>query len=53
MIIQNPLFDNGLNHWIGRGYKIMLRDVAKGEHLQSGGKHYASAIERTQTWNGI
>ncbi|XP_057856953.1 endo-1,4-beta-xylanase 3 isoform X1 [Cryptomeria japonica] len=52
-IIQNPLFDDGLNHWTGRSCKIVLRDVAKDEHLPSGGKHYASATERTQTWNGI
>ncbi|KAH9303719.1 hypothetical protein KI387_008123, partial [Taxus chinensis] len=52
-IIRNPFFEDGLNNWTGRNCKLVLRDVANDEHLPSGGKHYASATERTQFWNGI
>lgn len=52
-IIQNPLFEDGLNHWTGRACNIVLHDVAKGEVLPSGGQHFASATGRTQGWHGI
>eukprot|EP00252_Welwitschia_mirabilis_P019005 TRINITY_DN4286_c0_g2_i2.p1 TRINITY_DN4286_c0_g2~~TRINITY_DN4286_c0_g2_i2.p1 ORF type:complete len:888 (-),score=118.99 TRINITY_DN4286_c0_g2_i2:276-2939(-) len=52
-VIQNPIFNEGLDHWTGRNCKIVLCDAAKGETLPSGGQHYAVATGRTQTWNGI
>lgn len=52
-IIQNALFEDGLNHWTGRACNIVLHDVAKGEVLPSGGQHFASATGRTQGWHGI
>ncbi|XP_030537816.1 endo-1,4-beta-xylanase 1-like isoform X5 [Rhodamnia argentea] len=53
-IILNPIFDDGLNNWAGRGCKIFLHDsMADGKIVPQSGKYFASAAERTQTWNGI
>eukprot|EP01018_Ginkgo_biloba_P023065 Gb_13086 [translate_table: standard] len=53
-IIQNPLFEDGLNHWSGRGCKILLHDVmGNGEIHPVDGQHFASATVRTQGWHGI
>lgn len=53
-IILNPNFDNGINNWSGRGCKIVLHEsLIDGKILPKLGKHFASASERTQTWNGI
>ncbi|XP_056173095.1 endo-1,4-beta-xylanase 1-like isoform X3 [Syzygium oleosum] len=53
-IILNPVFDDGLNNWAGRGCKIVLHDsMADGKIVPQSGKYFASAKERTQTWNGI
>ncbi|XP_056173096.1 endo-1,4-beta-xylanase 1-like isoform X4 [Syzygium oleosum] len=53
-IILNPVFDDGLNNWAGRGCKIVLHDsMADGKIVPQSGKHFASATERTQNWNGI
>ncbi|KAI9107305.1 hypothetical protein K1719_021693 [Acacia pycnantha] len=53
-IIVNPTFDDGLNNWSGRGCKIALHNsMADGKILPQIGKNFASATERTQSWNGI
>ncbi|CAJ1973506.1 unnamed protein product [Sphenostylis stenocarpa] len=53
-IITNPQFDDGLNNWSGRGCKIALHDsMGDGKILPKSGKFFASATERTQSWNGI
>ncbi|KAK4254486.1 hypothetical protein QN277_009864 [Acacia crassicarpa] len=53
-IIVNPTFDDGLNNWSGRGCKIALHtSMADGKILPQIGKNFASATERTQSWNGI
>ncbi|KAK7410112.1 hypothetical protein VNO78_00647 [Psophocarpus tetragonolobus] len=53
-IIINPQFDDGLNNWSGRGCKIALHDsMGDGKILPKYGKFFASATERTQSWNGI
>lgn len=53
-IIINPTFDDGLNNWSGRGCKIALHSsMADGKILPQTGKVFASATERTQSWNGI
>jgi len=53
-IIINPQFDDGLNNWSGRGCKIALHDsMGDGKILPKSGKFFASATERTQSWNGI
>ncbi|PHU20604.1 hypothetical protein BC332_11755 [Capsicum chinense] len=53
-IIINPQFDDGLNSWSGRGCKVALHDsMADGKITPMSGKAFASATERTQTWNGI
>ncbi|KAI4316566.1 hypothetical protein L6164_024538 [Bauhinia variegata] len=53
-IIINPKFDDGLNNWSGRGCKIALHDsMGDGKILPASGKFFASATERTQSWNGI
>ncbi|KAK9136172.1 hypothetical protein Syun_015502 [Stephania yunnanensis] len=53
-IIINPQFDYGLNNWSGRGCKILIHDsMADGKILPMQGKFFASATERTQSWNGI
>ncbi|XP_057721324.1 endo-1,4-beta-xylanase 1-like [Arachis stenosperma] len=53
-IIINPQFDDGLNNWSGRGCKIALHDsMGNGKILPKSGKFFASATERTQSWNGI
>lgn len=53
-IILNPQFDDGLNNWSGRGCKIVIHDsMADGKIVPLSGKLFASATERTQSWNGI
>ncbi|KAK4796586.1 hypothetical protein SAY86_028912 [Trapa natans] len=53
-IIINPNFEDGTNKWSGRGCKIILHDSMNGgKILPKTGKYFASASERTQTWNGI
>ncbi|KAG6608395.1 Endo-1,4-beta-xylanase 1, partial [Cucurbita argyrosperma subsp. sororia] len=53
-IILNPRFDDNLNNWSGRGCKIALHDsMGNGKVLPQSGKYFASATERTQSWNGI
>lgn len=53
-IILNPTFDDGLNNWSGRGCKVVLHDsMADGKIVPMSGKFFASATERTQSWNGI
>ncbi|GAV90280.1 Glyco_hydro_10 domain-containing protein/CBM_4_9 domain-containing protein [Cephalotus follicularis] len=53
-IILNPSFEDGLNNWSGRGCKIVLHDsMADGKIVPNSGKVFASATERTQSWNGI
>ncbi|WCJ35618.1 Endo-1 4-beta-xylanase 1 [Euphorbia peplus] len=53
-IIVNPKFDDGLNNWSGRGCKVVLHDsMADGKIVPQSGKVFASATERTQSWNGI
>ncbi|KAJ1442755.1 Pseudouridine synthase, RsuA/RluB/C/D/E/F [Sesbania bispinosa] len=54
IIIINPQFEDGLNNWSGRGCKIMLHDsMGDGKIVPKSGKYFASATERTQSWNGI
>lgn len=51
---MNPTFDDGLNNWSGRGCKIALHNSMEDlKILPSVGKNFASATERTQSWNGI
>ncbi|XP_027149767.1 endo-1,4-beta-xylanase 1-like [Coffea eugenioides] len=53
-IITNWKFDDGLNGWSGRGCKVVLHDtMADGKIVPQSGKLFASATERTQSWNGI
>ncbi|XVE70260.1 hypothetical protein DITRI_Ditri10aG0058100 [Diplodiscus trichospermus] len=53
-IIINPQFEDGLNNWSGRGCKVVLHDsMADGKIVPQSGKVFASATERTQSWNGI
>lgn len=53
-IILNPRFDDDLKNWSGRGCKIVLHDsMGNGKVLPQSGKFFASATERTQSWNGI
>lgn len=53
-IILNPIFEDGVNNWSGRGCKILLHDsMGGGKIVPQSGKFFASATERTQSWNGI
>ncbi|KAK8580486.1 hypothetical protein V6N12_070755 [Hibiscus sabdariffa] len=53
-IIINPQFLDGLSNWSGRGCKVVLHDsMADGKVVPQTGKVFASATERTQSWNGI
>ncbi|XP_059634332.1 endo-1,4-beta-xylanase 1-like [Cornus florida] len=53
-ILLNPRFEEGLNNWSGRGCKILLHDImGEGKILPFSGKFFASATDRTQSWNGI
>ncbi|KAK8692445.1 hypothetical protein V6N13_075904 [Hibiscus sabdariffa] len=53
-IIINPQFLDGLSNWSGRGCKVVLHDsMADGKIVPQTGKVFASATERTQSWNGI
>lgn len=51
---MNPTFDDGISNWSGRGCKILLHEtMGNGKILPKSGKYFASATERTQSWNGI
>lgn len=53
-IILNPIFEDGLNNWSGRGCQVVLHDsMAEGKIVPQSGKVFAAATRRTQTWNGI
>jgi len=53
-IIQNPCFEDGLNSWSGRGCKILLHNsVENGNITPLYGRVFASATDRSQSWNGI
>ncbi|XVF64260.1 hypothetical protein PTKIN_Ptkin09bG0154100 [Pterospermum kingtungense] len=53
-IVINPQFEDGLKNWSGRGCKVFLHDsMADGKIVPQSGKVFASATERTQSWNGI
>ncbi|XP_057975026.1 endo-1,4-beta-xylanase 1-like isoform X2 [Malania oleifera] len=53
-IIVNPNFDDDLKNWSGRGCKILVvESMADGKIVPQTGTHFASATERTQSWNGI
>ncbi|XP_021888823.1 uncharacterized protein LOC110807853 isoform X1 [Carica papaya] len=53
-IIPNPRFDDGLNNWSCKGCKLALHEsMVDGKVLPLQGKFFASASERTESWNGI
>lgn len=55
-IILNPNFEDGLNNWSARGgCKILLNESMNDGKIipLDGRKYFASATERTQSWNGI
>ncbi|KAK6938017.1 Carbohydrate-binding, CenC-like [Dillenia turbinata] len=53
-IILNPRFEDGLNNWSENGCKILLHNsMGDGKILPPSGNFFASATERTQTWNGL
>lgn len=53
-IILNPTFEDGLSNWSGKGCKILLHEsMGDGKVLPLYGKFFASATNRTESWNGI
>ncbi|KAL8215507.1 hypothetical protein R6Q57_022344 [Mikania cordata] len=53
-IILNPNLEGGINKWTGRGCQIRVHEsLGNGKILPKSGKFFASATQRTQTWNGI
>ncbi|KAI3685921.1 hypothetical protein L1987_79590 [Smallanthus sonchifolius] len=53
-IILNPNLEEGVNKWSGRGCQISVHEsMGDGKILPKSGKIFASATQRTQTWNGI
>ncbi|CAK9173882.1 unnamed protein product [Ilex paraguariensis] len=53
-IILNPALEDGFNNWSGRGCKILLHDsIGNGKIIPMTGKFFASATERSPSWNGI
>ncbi|XP_060173350.1 endo-1,4-beta-xylanase 1-like [Lycium barbarum] len=53
-IIVNENFDDSLNSWSGRGCKVVCHDCMAHANINpTSGKYFASATERTQSWNGI
>ncbi|CAN4095306.1 unnamed protein product [Withania somnifera] len=53
-IIVNANFDDKLNSWSGRGCKVVCHDCMADININpTSGKYFASATERTQSWNGI
>ncbi|VFQ86804.1 unnamed protein product [Cuscuta campestris] len=53
-IIQNPIFEGGLNNWSGRGCKIVLHDSMEDGNVRPVyGNFFARATERSQSWHGI
>ncbi|XP_043711420.1 endo-1,4-beta-xylanase 1-like isoform X2 [Telopea speciosissima] len=53
-IILNPHFDDGLNNWSGKGCKVATHDsMGDGKIRPLSGNFFASATERTQSFNGI
>ncbi|OIW06227.1 hypothetical protein TanjilG_03852 [Lupinus angustifolius] len=53
-IIRNPLFEDGLNHWSGKGCNIELHDsLADGKILPLFGNSFVSASNRRHSWDGV
>ncbi|KAM3303647.1 hypothetical protein P3S67_014677 [Capsicum chacoense] len=53
-IIINTNFDDKLNSWSGKGFKVVCHDcMTDGNINPISGKYFASTIERTQSWNKI
>ncbi|GLT93648.1 hypothetical protein SLE2022_114300 [Rubroshorea leprosula] len=53
-IILNPIFENGLSNWTGKGCNIFLYEsMGDGNVLPPYGKFFASATNRAASWNGI
>lgn len=53
-IVQNSNFEDGLNNWSARGCKIIaIQDSIDGKVFPLTGKVFASATNRSQSWNGI
>ncbi|KAF8404805.1 hypothetical protein HHK36_009695 [Tetracentron sinense] len=53
-IILNPQFEDGLSNWSGRGCKILVHNsMGDGKIFPLSKKFFASATQRTQSWNGI
>ncbi|KAI7745462.1 hypothetical protein M8C21_010478 [Ambrosia artemisiifolia] len=53
-IVLNPDMEEGVNKWSGRGCRIGVhKSMGDGKILPKSGNFFASATQRTQTWNGI
>ncbi|CAN0921975.1 Endo-1,4-beta-xylanase 1 [Linum grandiflorum] len=53
-VILNPRFDDGLKNWSAKGCRIELHEsMGDGKVMPQLGKYFASATQRTATWNGI
>ncbi|XP_075097498.1 endo-1,4-beta-xylanase 1 isoform X1 [Nicotiana tabacum] len=53
-IIVNANFDDSLYSWSGRGCKVVCHDSMADANINpTSGKYFASATDRTQSWNGI
>lgn len=53
-IIVNPTFEDGLSNWSGKGCEILLHEsMGDGKVLPLYGNFFASATNRTASWNGI
>ncbi|MBA0623692.1 hypothetical protein Godav_009141, partial [Gossypium davidsonii] len=53
-IILNPTFEDELSNWSGKGCNILLHEsMEDGKILPLYGKFFASATNRTRSWNGI
>ncbi|KAK8552071.1 hypothetical protein V6N12_040686 [Hibiscus sabdariffa] len=53
-IVINPQFVDGLSNWSGRGCMVVLHDSMTDEKIfPQTGTVFATATERTQSWNGI
>ncbi|KAE8659199.1 hypothetical protein F3Y22_tig00116964pilonHSYRG00319 [Hibiscus syriacus] len=53
-IILNPTFEDGPSNWSGKGCDILLHEsMGDGKVLPLYSKFFASATNRTRSWNGI
>ena len=51
IVLRNPDFEDGLEHWYGKGCKLSLVDSSIFKEISK--KYIAVATDRTSEWQGV